>query len=265
MNPSEAKARVARTYDTAADHFDHPALSFWQLFGEQSAARAALKPGERVLDVCCGSGASALPAARSVGPTGSVVGIDLADSLLQLARAKSADLTNVEFRHADFETADLPGASFDAVLCVFGLFFFPDMPRALRKMRGMLKPGGRMVITTWGPGLFEPMNTVFWNAVRTERPDLYKSFNPWDTLTDPHLVRRVFEDAGVPVDDVVAHRHQHSINGIEDWWAIVLGSGYRATVEQLSDEARERVRIACSRFATTAPVQANAVYATGRN
>jgi len=81
-----AKRKTATTYNAAADFYDHPANTFWERYGRRTLERIGLTPGQRVLDVCCGSGASALPAARFVAPNGSVVGVDLAENLLALAR-----------------------------------------------------------------------------------------------------------------------------------------------------------------------------------
>src|SRR5262245_7343131 len=94
------KAVSAATYAATADHFDDPALSFWDRYGRRTVARAGLRPGDRVLDACCGTGASALPAAHEVGPDGHVLGLDLSAPMLALARAKAhrQGLSNVEFR-----------------------------------------------------------------------------------------------------------------------------------------------------------------------
>jgi ubiquinone/menaquinone biosynthesis C-methylase UbiE len=96
----DAKKKAATTYNAASDSYDHPANTFWSRYGQQTVERLGLVAGERVLDVCCGSGASAIPAAQSVGPTGSVIGVDLAENLLALPHRKAKDrgLTNVEFR-----------------------------------------------------------------------------------------------------------------------------------------------------------------------
>ena len=85
----DAKIKAAATYNAAADFFDHPSNTFWERYGRQTIKHLQLSRGARVLDVCCGSGASVLPAAEVVGPTGSVTGVDLAENLLQLARAKA--------------------------------------------------------------------------------------------------------------------------------------------------------------------------------
>src|SRR4029453_1397591 len=111
-------------YDAAADHYDDDPLAYLARFGRRSVEHARLRPGDRVLDVACGSGASALPAAEQVGPSGRVLGVDVSERLLALARAKAeqAGLDNVEFRLGDMRDLELPAASFDAVLLVFGVF-----------------------------------------------------------------------------------------------------------------------------------------------
>jgi ubiquinone/menaquinone biosynthesis C-methylase UbiE len=78
----EQAARAARTYTAAADHYARPALGFWERWGAATVARRRLCSGDEVLDLCCGAGASALPAAQAVGLTGSVLGVDLAKPLL---------------------------------------------------------------------------------------------------------------------------------------------------------------------------------------
>src|SRR5262245_26921415 len=90
MTPESPLARPADVYNAASDSYDGPALSFWERFGRETIDRLGLRTGNQVLDVCCGAGASALAAAEDVGPTGSVLGIDLAERLLDSARAKAA-------------------------------------------------------------------------------------------------------------------------------------------------------------------------------
>ena len=266
LSKEEALAKAAATYNAASDDYDERALSFWDRFGQRTVERLSLQPGARVLDVCSGSGASALPAAERVAPNGHVVAVDLAERLLLLARAKAErrGLTNIEFRVDDFEELGLPDKSFDAVVCVFGIFFVPDMPRAVRELWRMVRPGGQLAITTWGPNLFEPGNTAFWDAVRVERPDQYKGFNPWDRISEPASVRAMMRKGGVHTDDVVAESGTHPINSPADWWSIVLGSGYRGTIEQLDRKAQERVREANFKYVRETQlrsVAANVVYA----
>jgi ubiquinone/menaquinone biosynthesis C-methylase UbiE len=195
---SEHVQRAARTYGAAADHFSKPALGFWDRYGAATVARLPLAPGHRVADLCCGTGASAIPAARAVGPSGQVTGVDVAEPLLALARDRAADLPQAEFRLGEATGTGLPGASFDAVICVFGVFFVPDRPAFVAEMWRLVRPGGTLAITTWGPDLWEPGRPVFWSAVRDAEPSLYRSWNPWDEITTPDALKALFTQAGVP-------------------------------------------------------------------
>ena len=262
----EAKVKAAATYNAAADFYDDPANSFWARFGRRTIERLGLRTGEHVLDVCCGSGASAIPAAEKVGSKGSVLGVDLSDRLLELARTKASDqrLENVEFHAGDMLDLRVPESHFDAVVCVFGIFFVPDMPAAVRALWQVVRPGGKLAITTWGPRFFEPATTAFWNAIREVRPDLYKGFNPWDRICDPPSVLALLRDGGVEQAEVVAEAGEHPIPLAQAWWSAVVGSGYRGTLEQLDAEDLERVRTAnlnYIRHAGIRSVEANVVYA----
>lgn len=263
----DARKTATNTYNAASDHFDHPANTFWDRFGRRTVDRLRLNPGARVLDVCCGSGASAIPAAEIVGPSGSVIGVDLAENLLQLARTKAEQrgLANVEFRSGDMTNLPFEEGDFDAVICVFGIFFVPDMHVALHELKRVLRTGGTLAITTWGPGLFEPANSAFWNSIRDVRPDLHKGFNPWDRISEVEDVRALFAAAGFTESDVVAETGSQPVSSPEDWWSMILGSGYRGTIEQLSAEDRERVRLANFDFiqrGAVRRVETNVIYGT---
>jgi SAM-dependent methyltransferase len=170
----------------------------------------------------------------------------------------------VSFLSGDILDLGLPAESFDAVICVFGIFFVPDMEAAVRELWRLVKPNGRLAVTTWGPRFFEPVNKEFWNSVRLLRPELYKGFNPWDRITEPDAIRELFANAGV--DDVVAvaEAGTHAIGSPEDWWTMVMGSGYRGTIEQLAPDDRDRVRrenLAFIERNKVRAVEANVVYA----
>jgi len=259
--------RAARTYSAAADHFNDPALGFWDRYGAATVARLSLAPGHRVLDLCCGTGASAIPAARAVGPSGQVIGIDAAGPLLALARDRAAGLPQAEFRLGDATRAGLPDGSFDAVICVFGVFFAPDMPAFVAGMWRLVRPGGTLAITTWGPDLWEPGSSAFWSAVGDAEPSLYRSWNPWDEITTPGALEALFTRAGVPSPAAEAVPGEYPLNSPGDFWHIVLGSGFRATADALSPGRRAEVRdrvVAELRSRGTTAITTNVVYGTAR-
>jgi ubiquinone/menaquinone biosynthesis C-methylase UbiE len=140
-------------WDLAAP--DYEPLWAAQLSAAQTKliACARLGPGERVLDVACGTGLVTFDAARRVAVGGGhVVGIDISAGMIGVAmrRAVARDLAGVSFQRMDAEFLEYPDASFDVVLCALGLMYFPDPARALAEMRRVLKPGGRLVVAVWG-------------------------------------------------------------------------------------------------------------------
>lgn len=106
----------------------------------------------------------------------------------------------------------------------------------------MVKPGGRLAITTWGPNLFEPANGAFWDAIHIERPDLHRGFNPWDRISEPEGLIAMLAEADVHPVDILAEAGTHPLNAPDDWWTIAMGSGYRGTLESLDTDTLNRVR-----------------------
>jgi ubiquinone/menaquinone biosynthesis C-methylase UbiE len=231
-----AKRSAAFTFNNAADNFDDSALGFRDYFGRRTVERLGVCEGARVLDVCCGTGSSAIPAAELAGTSGFVIGVDLADRLLTLAREKARQraLHNIAFRTADMLELDYQAESFDAVLCVFGIFFVPDMPAAVRQLWRLVRPGGKLAITTWGRNVLEPANSVFWRSVQEVRSESAKSYNLWDGIADPGSLRRMLREGGVAAEEIIAEKKWHPIGSPKDWWTIVLGSGCREAIEQLT-------------------------------
>jgi ubiquinone/menaquinone biosynthesis C-methylase UbiE len=264
--PEAPQGRAAFTYNAAADFYDASPLSFWDYFGRRTIELASLPMGSRVLDVCCGAGASALPAAEAVGPTGKVIGVDLAKQLLESARAKAVQrrLGNIEFEVGDMLAMRFPVASFDAVVCVFGIFFVPDMEKAVSELWSRIRPGGKLAVTTWGPNFCEPANSAFWSSIKDVRPDLFKGFNPWDRIDDPATLAKILDEAEVATPNITAENRLHPIKSAEDWWMIVLGSGYRGTIEHLNPAERQKVKeanLAFIRDEKISAVETNVLYA----
>jgi SAM-dependent methyltransferase len=263
------KIKAAAAYNAAADHFDDEALSLWAKYGRRTIERLGFLAGTSVLDVGCGTGASAIPAAERVGPKGKVIAVDLAERLLEIARHKAAtrNLENVEFRLGDMENLGYPDQHFDAVICVFAIFFVPDVAKQVRELWRMVRPDGQLAITTWGPRVWEPGSTGWWSAVKELRPDLSVAFNPWDRIAEPKALREIFTEAGIPDAEIVAEDGRQALRSPEDWWTMVIGSGYRWTVDQMEPAMAERLRLAnlaWIRSHNVSSVETNVIYAAAR-
>ena len=152
MEPSLQRRVQRYGWDRAAPDYE----SLWQaqLAGAQSQllTSASLVPGERVLDVACGTGLVSFTAARAVGHAGQVLGVDLSGRMIEAARRRAEEgrVLNASFARMDAETLDLPDANFDIALCSLGLMYMPDPEKAVCEMRRVLRPGGRMVLAVWG-------------------------------------------------------------------------------------------------------------------
>jgi len=118
-------------------------------FGQAVIEAAAPAKGERVLDVGCGAGASSLALAARVGPGGQVLGVDISEPLIGLARALAPQDTSALFQVADASSAELPEGAFDILFSRFGVMFFDDPTGAFAHMRRALRPGGRVTFVCW--------------------------------------------------------------------------------------------------------------------
>ena len=121
-----------------------PAL--FREWGPRLASAARVGPGDRVLDVACGTGVAARAAAEAAGPSGAVFGVDINPGMLAVAARAAPAIT---WREASAESLPFPDRSFDAVVSQFGLMFFADRDGALREMWRVLRPGGRLAVAVW--------------------------------------------------------------------------------------------------------------------
>lgn len=146
--------RVIGVFDEAATSYDSVGVDFFTPIGAELVRRAAIRPGEHVLDVGCGRGAVLFGAAAAAGPGGRVVGTDLAPQMVELTAAAAAHLPAVSVRVGDAQAPAFATESFDVVTAGLVLFFLPDPPAALTAYRRLLRPGGRLAFSSFAA--FDP-------------------------------------------------------------------------------------------------------------
>ena len=135
-------------------------------------AAAEVKPGDAVLDIGSGAGIPALDVARAVGPAGRVVATDPSPIFIEslTANARQDGATNLDAVQADVLTLPFGPSSFDAVTCHMAVMFFPDVQAGLRRIREVLRPGGRAGFVAWGPEQENQFFGAFWSVARPYLP-----------------------------------------------------------------------------------------------
>lgn len=202
-------------------------------------ASVPLRAGGRVLDVACGTGIVARLAAPRVAPSGRVVGLDLNDGMLEVARAHDPkDGVPIEWKQGNAAALPFEDATFDVVLCQQGLQFFPDKARALQEIYRVLVPGGTAAFNVWG-------KASRYNAVLAEALTRYHDANTANrslapfALADPQAVRTLVMDAGFSKIEmrtaVVTRRVQPS----QEWLIQdTAGMPYAAVIDGMDSAAR---------------------------
>jgi len=236
----DRKHRAVAVYEAIANSYD--SIRFTQVAAHRLVELVTPYQGARVLDVATGSGWAALAAARCVGATGSVLGIDLATGLLERARQKARDagLKNVEFQEADGDHLGFPDQSFDIALCSLALFYFPDMLAALRGWRRLLVPGGQVGFSWWGPSFRQPLSDL-WRS-RLEKFGVVLPTQPNQTLRQPDTCRRLLNEAGFTQVRVRNEQLGYYFNTIDEYWAEVMASVFGFRIKQLDPASREQFK-----------------------
>ncbi|MBC7897550.1 MAG: methyltransferase domain-containing protein [Cytophagaceae bacterium] len=188
MDP-RLQRRVQRYgWDRAADFYEASWAEQLRPAQECLLERAHARPGERVLDVACGTGLVTFALARAVGPAGHVVGTDISEGMIDQATA-AAERTDVpvEFHRMDAEQLDFPEAHFDLAVSALGLMYVPHPERAVAEMHRVLGPAGRMVAAVWGARRacgWAEIFPIVERRIASEACPLFFSLGTGDTLAD---------------------------------------------------------------------------------
>lgn len=225
-------------------------------FGEATLEAAAARPGESVLDVGCGCGATTLALAATVGSTGRVLGLDISAPMAELARQRGAEAgyVHMEVEVGDAQDAPLPGGAFDLVFSRYGVMFFVDPVAAFANLLGATKPGGRLTFVCWSNPQENAWATVSGRAlvaVLPPQPTLDPLAPGPFAFADSARVRQVLTDAGWRDVDIAECRRIVQLGGttvFEDAvdLSLRIGPTARALAGAENAELRPAARAAIS-------------------
>jgi SAM-dependent methyltransferase len=250
VDPDELRAELIDRWEGSAARWGVRADEIRD-FGMPVSARMidelVLQPGERVLELAAGPGDTGFLAAELIQPGGTLLCSDVAEGMLEVARARAAKLgvRNVEFARLELEWIDLPTASVDAILCRWGLMFAVDVEAALREARRVLRPGGRVALAVWDEPDRNPWATVPTQALvslgHAEPPD--RTAPGMFVLAALGRLAELLEGAGfgeVAVDGVDLLRHVASVNAyVEE--TRDLSVPFREVMDRLSESEQAEV------------------------
>jgi ubiquinone/menaquinone biosynthesis C-methylase UbiE len=216
MGKATQKLSEGQVNRSAADIYEEffvPAL--FEEWAPRVAKAAQLSPGQKVLDVACGTGVLAREALRSVSPGGAVTGLDRNDVMLTVARRVAP---RIDWQFGRAESLPFADGSFDAVVSQFGLMFFEDRAGALKEMWRVLKPGGRLAVAVWGaldssPGYADMaalVKRLFGDKIADELRAPY-------VLGDPKALGALFEAAGIPKVKIQTQPGNARFLSLESW------------------------------------------------
>ena len=248
-DPAALKQGIAGVFDRSAETYDQVGVDFFTPLARDLVARAAVRAGERVLDVGAGRGAVVIAAASAVGASGHVVGIDLSAKMAELTQAEvgARGLANVTVAQGDAERPDFANASFDAVLASLVMFFLPDAAAAVRRYAALLAPGGRFGFTTFGtqdPSFDAAMRALgtFVPGGHTTRGERQGPFGSREGIT------QLVTANGFASPEIDEMTYESRFTDPDHWLAWVWSHGGRHTLEQVPadrlDEAIAAAKLA---------------------
>jgi ubiquinone/menaquinone biosynthesis C-methylase UbiE len=226
FDPIKYKEIEREVYSRTAGSYEKYGASIFESMASPLLKGVDLKSGQEVLDVACGIGIPSLGAAERVAPNGSVIGIDLATGMIEMARLRAADrgLKNVEFREADAEALPFEDRSFDTVLCHLGLIHFTDRMKSLKEMGRVLKPGGDLAVSVWSTpdrtrviGIVSKCVATLWPAVIVPGAPTWFDFGPEGAL------EKILMDAGFKNIKTDRFDYPLEVEDGEEYWRTNLG------------------------------------------
>jgi len=236
------KEQVAGLYSRVAATYGKIGPDLFAPFGRFLVARMNLSPGAGVLDVATGRGAVLFAAAEQVGSAGFVVGIDLAEQMVQETAAdlRERQMTNATVQQMDAEHLAFPSASFDAVLCSHALPLFPQVERAIAEFHRVLRPGGKVGICMPYGG---DERWLWYTQLIFAYHQTYHLSTKWvPRIMDSSEVIRLLREAGFVEISTASQEYEFVYASEQEWWEAQWTDAARFPLEGMPPAVLEQFR-----------------------
>jgi ubiquinone/menaquinone biosynthesis C-methylase UbiE len=242
---NEKREESLRVFSQAATTYDRIGPRFFSYFGQRLVNVAELARGDDVLDVASGRGAVLFPAAAKVGLRGRVIGIDFSPEMVRetVKDIESQNLRHAKVRQMDAERMNFSDASFNWVLCGFALWMFADPARVLQEFHRVLRPGGRVGLSTWSAD--NPCQAWCYEVLRPFAPPLSskvaasKNVAKFDT---PLQLETALQQAGFTAIRITVEEKDFAYASEEEFWLSLWSSGIRRQLEKMTPSVLEQAK-----------------------
>lgn len=240
---STSPGGIAGVFDRAADTYDSVGIPWFTPIAQGLVEELDVQPGERVLDLGCGRGAALLPLAHATGPSGQVLGMDLAPRMVELTAADVAGMPWVQVRVGDASAPDVPPGSYDVVASSLVLFFLPDPAAAARAWADLLVDGGRMGVTTFGQQdeRWKQVDALFLPYLPPQMRDARTSGSRGPFASDEGM-EELLRTAGLSDVRTARRKVRAEFAEPQQWLDFSWSHGQRAMWEAVPLEQRDDVR-----------------------
>jgi ubiquinone/menaquinone biosynthesis C-methylase UbiE len=248
--------KMANLFDKLSDSYDEVGVDFFKPIAATLLASMPPAEGERWLDIGCGRGAVLLPVAEAIGPHGLAVGIDISSGMIEHARrlALHARLRNVECEVDDAQSPATVKGPFDTISSSLVLFFLADPLNALRNWHPLLKRGGRIGVTTFGPTdpRWVEVDEVFLPYLPPEMKDARTSGKEGPFISDKAAERLLLDAAFTNVrteSATIMVRFANSQHWYDFTWSVGQRMMWLAIPEHLRAEVRKDAEARLAKYA----------------
>ena len=245
MPESEDKHKeyIRTLFDRVSPSYDSPEMRYFPFSADYMMGLAKPKSGERVLDVATGTGMVAIAAAQYLRSDGRVQAIDISEGMLGKAKQNidKHALENIDIHNMDAEQLEFRSNYFDLITCGFGLFFLADAKAAVKKWHRVLKPGGRVIVSTFNQSAFMPMAKWFRELIEASGVEFPES--RWQQFSNSESCLDLFPNEVYEDQIITTKQHGIHLKDSTEWWNIIINSGLRSYLELLDPKQQADLRI----------------------